>query len=114
MICWLMSAALISSLVRCYVQIRKSERVTQLCRHGRGNVYAMLGVQWDEFLEWRKCSEGKNVTDELTQKQSSDNRACGSHLKRVAGVRMKSLCGFGSLPNRMFPLERRTTGARDG
>lgn len=54
MICWLMSAALISSLVRCDVQIRKSERVTQLGRHGSGDVYATLGAQWDEFLEVEK------------------------------------------------------------
>lgn len=110
---WLMSAALISSLVRCDVRIRKSERVTQLGRHGWGpQPRAAVQTQQEEFLKAEKVSEGKNVYVKLARKQIPRQTRVPvvhgvSHVKHGDDKYEKSLWE-GRLPNQMFLLERRT------
>lgn len=70
MIAWLMSAALMSSLVRRDEQIRKSERMTEAADSAQADVRQRKRQRRREFLRLEKVSEGKKGYGELAREQN--------------------------------------------
>lgn len=104
---WLMSAALMTSLVRCDAPIRKSERMTEAGRRGRG-----CRPRRRKFLRLEKVSEGKNGYVKLARKQFPRQTRVpvvhsASHVKHRDDKYEKSMCD-GGMPDQMIPLERGT------
>lgn len=123
-----MSAAIISSLVRCDEWDRKHEKKDQNTTETKGGLWGtestwhmatLYELPWSGESEWEQCAWRTHVWMERSSQTSmqgccSQHVACQARGWRVWQFFWQFLSPAGGLPSQMLPLEKRTRGEQAG